>query len=347
MKNSMRVAVLHQQRDLRFEEIPKPEINADEVLVKIKANGICGSDIHFYEKGELGPFKVTEPYVPGHESAGKIVETGREVTKFSVNDRVVIEPGISCRRCEYCKTGKYNLCPDVKFLSAPPVDGTLSEYAAVPSDFVFGLADSMDYKAGALVEPAAVGVHSCNRAQITAGMKVAVLGVGPIGLLTLQSAQAFGATEIYAVDIIEERLQLAKNLGASHTINAEKSNLEEKIMELTAQEGVHIVFETAGSTKTAQTAVGIARRGGKVIHVGWTDPGQFSYDIETLMEKELDVRGVNRYANAFSRAINLMEAGNVQVKPLITHQFKFTNVVDAFDYISNNKTEVIKAVIES
>ncbi|MFW6007500.1 MAG: alcohol dehydrogenase catalytic domain-containing protein, partial [Halanaerobiales bacterium] len=218
-KETMKAAVLHKIKDIRIENIKKPEMKKNEVMIRIRANGICGSDVHFYEKGELGPFKVEEPYVPGHESSGEIIKVGENVKNFTGGDKVVIEPGIPCRKCEHCKTGRYNLCPEVTFLSAPPVNGTLSEYVTIPADFVFKIPEAMSYFEGALVEPTVVGVHSCNRGKITAGMSVAVLGVGPIGLLALQSARAFGATEVIAVDIIQERLEIAQKLGATSIIN--------------------------------------------------------------------------------------------------------------------------------
>ena len=343
----MKAAVLHQEKDMRVQKIEVPELEEDEVLIKVKANGICGSDVHFYEKGELGPFVVNEPYVPGHESSGEIVEIGDQVKNFDTGDRVVIEPGIPCRRCQFCKTGRYNLCQDVVFMSAPPINGTLSEYVAVPSDFVYELPSVMDYKEGAMVEPTVVGVHACNRGDITGGMSVVVLGVGPIGLLALQSARAYGATRVIAVDMIQDRLELAEKLGATEIINAKNEDLVQKIKDLTEDRGVDVALETAGSVKTSQLSLDLVKRGGTVVHVGWTDPGEFSYSIEKVMEKELDIRGVNRYANAYPTAISLIADNKIKVKPLITHTFELYEAEEAFAFTANNKTEVIKSIIMS
>ncbi|MFW6268845.1 MAG: NAD(P)-dependent alcohol dehydrogenase [Bacillota bacterium] len=343
-RETMRAAVLHEIRDLRVEDIKIPELKNDEVMIKIRANGICGSDIHFYEKGELGPFKVEEPYVPGHESSGEVIETGESVESLKEGDKVVVEPGLPCRKCEYCKTGRYNLCPEVTFLSAPPVNGTLSEYVSVPADFVYKIPENMSYLEGALVEPTMVGVHACNRGEITAGMSAVVLGVGPIGLLTLQAVRAYGVTEVIAVDIIPERLELA---DTGEVANLEKENIENKMQMITNDKGVDVAFETAGNTETSRSSVNLVKRGGTVVHVGWTDPGEFPYSIETVMEKELDIKGVNRYANAYPTAIALIAEGKIRVKPLITHTFDLEEAKKAFAYALNNRQAVIKAVVES
>jgi len=332
MSEKMKAGVLYDVYDLRVEEIDKPEVQDEEVMIKVKANGICGSDVHFYKEGELGPFVVNEPYVPGHECSGEIVDLGRKVKGIERGDRVVVEPGIPCRKCEFCKEGKYNLCPEVVFLSAPPIDGTFSEYVSIPYDFVYKIPSSMTYWEGALVEPAAVGVHACNRAGVTAGNSVAVLGVGPIGLLTLQAAKSFGATQILVVDILDQRLNMAGELGAHSTINATEEDVTQRILEAIEGKGIDIVFETAGSIQTSQLAVKVAKRGGTVVHVGWANSKKFEYNIAEVMEKELDIIGINRYANAFSTTINLINDGKIKVKPLITHDFKLENI----DFLSLN-----------
>ena len=178
----MKAAVLHSPGDIRFEDVPTPVPAEDEVLVQIRANGLCGSDIHFFESGQLGPFKVTRPYIPGHEASGTVVEMARmksrtgspSATGVDVGTRVVIEPGIPCRRCTYCRQGRYNLCPDVIFLSAPPVNGTFAEYAAVPRDFVHPIPDNVSDEAGAFIEPLSVGIQALTRCGFEAGQTAAV-----------------------------------------------------------------------------------------------------------------------------------------------------------------------------
>ncbi|MGQ9631338.1 MAG: NAD(P)-dependent alcohol dehydrogenase [bacterium] len=345
MPNKMRAAFLYGPKDLRVERIDIPKVRDDEVLVRVEANGICGSDVHFFLEGKLGPFVVDRPYIPGHESSGIVVELGKKVRGLRTGDRVVIEPGIACRRCELCKRGRYNLCPDVVFLSAPPVNGTFAEFVAVPSDFVFKIPDSMDIIQGSMIEPTAVGVHAANRAGIQAGMSVAVLGVGPIGLLTLQCARAYGAADVFAVDVVEHRLNLAEELGATQTIDASRVDPVRAILDATGGRGADVVLETAGNVETTRQTVDVAKRGGVVVQVGWPGLSEVPYKLEIIMEKELDVRGINRYANAYPRAIELVSAGRVKVSPLITHKFELDSVKEAFEFVAAKRDNVIKAVV--
>src|SRR6056297_3663717 len=211
--SKMNAAVLHGPNDLRFEVVERPIPKDDEALVSISVNGICGSDIHFFKEGRLGPFVVDRPYIPGHEAAGRVVRVGSSAAGIREGDRVAIEPGIPCRRCRHCKTGRYNLCRSVRFLSAPPENGTFAEYVAVPGDFLHPLPDSLTDEDGAFLEPLSVAIQACNRAGITAGSTFVVLGAGPIGLITALAARAYGATPLGIVDVNERRLEFARGLG--------------------------------------------------------------------------------------------------------------------------------------
>ena len=206
----MRAAVIHGLQDIRLEDVPLPKPREDEVVVRILVNGLCGSDIHFFEQGKLGPFVVDRPYIPGHEASGVVVRAATGVSGPAVGTRVTIEPGIPSRRCPQCKSGRYNLCPDVVFMSAPPVNGTFADQVAVAADFVHTLPDVMDDEAEAFVEPVSVGVQACTRAGLRAGATVVVLGAGPIGLVTLLVARAFGASRLIVVDRISSRLECQK-----------------------------------------------------------------------------------------------------------------------------------------
>jgi L-iditol 2-dehydrogenase len=328
-----------------MQEVSIPEMGPDDVLVKISSNGICGSDIHFYEKGELGPFKVTRPYIPGHEACGSIIDKGTLVKNRQLDQRVAIEPGIPCRQCQLCKSGRYNLCQDVVFLSAPPVNGTLAEYITVPADFAHPLPDEVSDEAGAMVEPVSVGLQACNRARLKAADSVVILGAGPIGLVTFLAARAFGAAEIYLVDILDNRLDLGRKLGATTVINARKNEPVKAIFGLTKGQGVDVVFDTSGSAAACAIAPALAARGGTISLVGWPEKSSFDYPVETIIEKELNVHGVNRYCNTFPQAISLLAAGQLQVTSLITHRFPFKQTCDAFSYALSNRTETIKVMI--
>lgn len=344
IRQTMPAAVLHGVRDLRLRRVPVPVNTRDEVLVQVTMNGLCGSDIHFYTHGALGPFKVTSPYIPGHEACGVVVEAAMTGAGPQVGQRVAIEPGIPCRRCEFCKSGRYNLCPDVVFMSAPPVNGTFAKYVAVAADFAHPVPDEVDEESAAFVEPVSVGIQACKRAGVTAGHTVAVLGAGPIGLVTLLVARAYGATQTYAIDILENRVGLAESLGAT-IINAHKTDPVTAIAELTGGRGVDVVFDTSGSATACQSTPHLARRGGVITIVGWPDPGTLPFPIEMVLEKELDIRGVNRYANTYPTAIGLLASGKLDVHPLVSHRFPFDRVVEAFDFAVEHRAETIKVMV--
>jgi L-iditol 2-dehydrogenase len=318
-------------------EIPEPA--QDEVLIKIAANGICGSDIHFYSEGRLGNFVVSKPYIPGHEASGTVVATGSGVKRFSTGEKVVIEPGIPCGRCTVCMSGRYNLCPDVVFLSAPPINGTFCDYICVRSDFVFSVPENMSLEHAALVEPAAVAVHSVNRAGALNGKTGLVFGAGPIGLLTLQAFKAAGGGRVICVDIMDNRLEIAAKLGADEVINPKNAPKLENLAD--------VVFETAGSTVTTAQLFTAARVGASVVQVGWPVGNHVNMNIADLLDKELTYTGVNRYANAYPPAIQYICDGRIDVKPLITHTFDFEDTPHAFQFAKENPDKVIKVVIKN
>src|SRR5215208_1148824 len=216
----MRAAVLHAPGEIRIEERERPSPGPREVLVKITAVGVCGSDVHYYEHGRIGPFVVEAPLVLGHESAGRVVELGEGATRHAVGDRVALEPGVPCGRCRECRAGRYNLCADVRFFATPPVDGAFAEYVTIHEDFAFGLPDSLSDQEGALMEPLSVGVWACRKAEVSAGDRVLVTGAGPIGQLAMQCALAFGATEVTVSDVNPHRLELARRTGATQIVKA-------------------------------------------------------------------------------------------------------------------------------
>jgi len=341
----MHAGVLYSPRDLRFEEVPIPQPGPDEVLVKITTNGLCGSDIHFYKEGRLGPFVVDRPYIPGHEACGVIVREAERAGGPRKGQRVAIEPGIPCRRCSLCKSGRYNLCRDVVFMSAPPVNGTFAEYAVVAADFAHPLPDSIDEEAGAFVEPLAVGVQACTRAKLRPGASVAVIGAGPIGLVTMLAARAFGATRVYLVDRLPSRLSLGRSNGATATIDAATSDPVAHIDELSGGVGVDFVFDASGSSLACATAPAMAARGGSITIIGWPEKSIFPYPVEMVIEKELDVHGTNRYANAFPRAISLLADGRVEIHPLVSHRFDLPSVADAFAFAADHPAETIKVMV--
>jgi L-iditol 2-dehydrogenase len=269
MKGKMKAAVLHKPLDLRVEEVSIPQIDSNEVLVKMKRVGVCGSDIHFYLEGSIASFIVKKPLILGHECAGEIMEIGDEVKNLKIGQRVVIEPGFTCGKCEYCKTGRYNLCREVKFYAAPPYDGAFAEYISAPEQNVYVMPDEMSYEEGAMIEPLAVGMMATKMGEVMAQDIVAVLGAGPIGQMALQAAKTYGVPEIFVTDVVDYRLEYAKKFGANEVINTAKENIMEKIMELTDNKGIDIVIEASGASSAIQQSIDIVRPGGRIVLVGY------------------------------------------------------------------------------
>jgi L-iditol 2-dehydrogenase len=343
----MRAAVLHGSRDLRLEDVPEPSPRPDEVLVRISVNGLCGSDIHFYENGRLGPYVVDRPYVPGHEASGTVVQAARDGSGPAAGTRVCIEPGIPCRRCDLCKSGRYNLCTNVVFMSAPPIDGTFRDLVAVTSDFAHPLPDSLDDEAGAFIEPVAVAVQACTRASVHAGSSVAVLGAGPIGLLILLTARAFGATRLLSIDRLPSRLDLARRLGAGAIDGSCAGADVVAQVERFFGRGADVVFDATGSSIACGLAPLLTARGGCVGLVGWPETSPLAMPVDVIMERELDVHGVNRYCNAYPRAISLLEAGAIDVRPLVSHRFPFDSVREAFSFAVDHRRETVKVLVQN
>ena len=345
MSEKMKAAVLHKPGDVRIESVPKPSPKANEALIRVKAVGVCGSDVHYYKSGRIGPFVVRKPIILGHECAGEVAAIGKDVKSLKVGDRVAVEPGVPCRRCAFCRSGRYNLCRDVVFLATPPVDGAFCEYIASPEDFTFKIPSNMSFEEGAMIEPLSVGVHACNRGQVKAGDTVAVLGAGPIGLVTLQAARAFGATRIVATDVDSKRLALAKKLGATDVVNAKEKDAVKEVLRLTDGLGADVVFETAGAVPTTQQTIGLVRAGGVIVWVGLAAQDVFPIDVMQAIGKEVDIRGIFRYANTYPRAIALVSQGRINVKAMITKRFPLAQVPAALAFAAEQGRKAIKIMV--
>ncbi|MDD6879994.1 MAG: NAD(P)-dependent alcohol dehydrogenase [Firmicutes bacterium] len=331
-----------------IKEIEVPQVGEKEVLVKLEYVGICGSDVHYFHHGNCGAYKVNleEDYMLGHECAGVVAEVGPGVTTLKVGDKVALEPGITCGQCEFCKAGKYNLCPDVVFLATPPVQGCYEEYIAFPENMCFKLPENMTTKEGCLIEPLSVGFHAANQGDVKVGESVVILGAGCIGLVTLLACKAHGAGNIIVADIVDARLEKAKELGATHVINSKEVDALEEIARLTDGKGADKVFETAGSPVTiAQTAFAV-KRGGTITLVGLSAQEEINYNFAQIMDKEAEIKSVFRYRNIYPKAIEAVAAGAIDVNGIVTHEFELENIQEAFEEAINNKTDLVKAVIK-
>jgi L-iditol 2-dehydrogenase len=330
---------------MEMREIPMPVPKEKEILMKVEYVGICGSDVHYLEYGKIGDFIVDGDFILGHECAGTITAVGSDVSTLKVGDRVALEPGCTCGQCEFCKSGKYNLCPDVEFLATPPYHGCLMNYITFPANMAFKLPEKTSTKEGALVEPLSVGMHAAKQGKVTLGSSVTILGAGCIGLVTLLSCKAFGATDITVVDVIPKRLEYAKKLGATRVINAMEQDPIKMIEENTNGEGTDIVIETAGSAKTIAQTPFIVKRGGRIVLVGMAAQDTIEYNFAKIMAKEAEIVSVFRYRNIYPQAIKAIDQGVIDVSGIITHEFSFEDTAKAFDFAINHKQDVVKAVI--
>jgi len=283
------------------------------------------------------------PLVLGHESSGIVESVGENVKNLKPGDRVAIEPGVPCRRCKHCRSGKYNLCPDVEFLATPPYDGSLSTYIEHPSDFCYKMPDHMSFEEGALVEPLSVAVHACGRGGIKAGSHVLITGAGPIGLVCLIVARASGATKIIVTDVMENRLEVAKLLGADLTVNALDPDIVQKVQ---AFGDITHTIECSGSEQALILAIRATAPGGKILSIGRSAKPFQNIPLFEAADKEIDILGSFRYHDTYPIALELISSGQILVKPLVTHHFPFDKVNEAFEVAETGRDGAIKVIIQ-
>ena len=346
MEGKMKVAVMLGIGKMGFEERDIPKVKENEVLVKLEYVGICGSDLHYYETGAIGDYVVEPPFVLGHEPGGTVVEVGKNVKNLKVGDRVALEPGNTCGHCEFCKTGRYNLCPDVVFFATPPVDGVFQEYVAHEAALCFKLPDNVSTLEGALIEPLAVGFHAAIQGDAHLGQRAVVMGAGCIGLVSMMALKARGVSEVYVVDIMEKRLDKALELGATGVINGAKEDVLEKVNELTDGAGMDLVIETAGTEITTRQAIHMAKKGSNIVLVGYSKSGEMTLPMSLVLDKELTFKTVFRYRHIYPIAIDAVAAGKVNLKGIVTYIFGLDEAQKAMDYSVNNKADIVKAVIQ-
>lgn len=341
----MKAAVLNKPKSIEIQEIPIPEPKKDEALIKVYCIGICGSDVHYYEHGRIGRYVVEKPIILGHEVSGTIVKLGTEVKNLHVGDRVAVEPGIPCGKCEYCKSGRYNLCAEVEFMATPPFNGAWAEYITVKSDFLFKLPDNISFEEGALIEPLSVGFHAMKRGHVGPGDTLLVTGLGPIGLLTIEAAKMFGVSAIYGSDTIPMRRDLALELGAKNVIDPSKGSVQEQLKEITGGELMDILIETSGNPNAISETIRLVKRGGRVVYVGLPTVESIAIDITSMIDAEIDMLGVFRYVNTYSDAIRGLDHPFVKLKKVITDRYPLKEIQKAIEVAMNEKEKSIKIMI--
>lgn len=343
----MRSLVLERKDELRIRDLdPKESLGPTDVRIAIKTVGVCGSDVHYYTHGAIGPFVVREPMILGHEAAGIIEEVGSAVTNLKVGDRVCMEPGIPDPHSRASRLGLYNLDPAVRFWATPPVHGVLRPSVVHPAAFTFKLPDNVSFAAGAMVEPLAVGFHAVSKARLTPGVIALVTGAGPIGMVTAIAALSAGCARVIVTDVVDEKLAVARKLGpAVVTVNVRSQDLKSVILRETEGWGVDVVFECSGAAEVIADTVHHVCPGGAVVFVGMPlKPVPF--DVVIAQTKELRVEHVFRYAHVYPRIVALLGSNQINVDALITDTYAFEDSIEAFDYAVRPKPSSVKVQIE-
>lgn len=322
----MKALRLHGINDLRLHDEPIPKPDYDEALLRVKAVGICGSDIHWHSDGGTGEEGITTPFVLGHEFGG-VVEGG------SLDGlRVAVDPAVPCEVCEYCLDGKPNLCPDHYFAGHAPYDGALREYMSWPMKTMVPVPDNISDEEIAVLEPLGVAIHTVDLGHIRPGMTVGVYGCGPIGLLAIQVARAAGASEVIATDYLPHRLDAAKSLGADRVFSASPHGDERtQILAATHKDGVDVAFEVAGENSAVETAIETVKPGGQVVLCGIPTVNKISFKASTARRKGLSIMIVRRMKHVYPRAIKMVETGQIDVRSIVSHRFPLEKFDEAFD----------------
>ncbi|MDH4442457.1 MAG: NAD(P)-dependent alcohol dehydrogenase [Rhizobium sp.] len=327
----VRALVLERQNELAIRDIELPlETGPGQVRIRIHTVGICGSDVHYYTHGRIGPFVLNAPMVLGHEAAGTVIEVGEGVTHLKVGDRVCMEPGIPDANSRASRLGMYNIDPAVSFWATPPVHGVLTSQVVHPAVFTFKLPDAVSFAEGAMVEPFAVGMQAAAKARIAPGDTAVVLGAGPIGTMVAIAALAGGCARVIVADFAQPKLDIAGQYQGVLPINIQKKCLSKEIAQLTDGWGADVVFECSGSPKAWETITYLLRPGGAIVAVG-LPVSPIAFDVSTASIKELRIETVFRYAHQYERAIALIASGRVDLKPLISETFDFKDSIQAFD----------------
>ncbi|MER9643259.1 NAD(P)-dependent alcohol dehydrogenase [Mesorhizobium sp. M0239] len=327
----VRALVLERQHELKLRDINLQQtVGAGEVRIKIHTVGVCGSDVHYYTHGRIGPFVVEAPMVLGHEAAGIIAETGEGVEHLKVGDRVCMEPGIPDPNSRASRLGLYNIDPAVRFWATPPIHGVLTPYVVHPANYTFKLPDNVSFAEGAMVEPFAVGMQAAAKAKIAPGDTAVVIGAGPIGTMVAVAALAGGCARAIVADLAQPKLDIAAGFQGVVPVNIRDKNLAAEVKRLTDGWGADVVFECSGSARAWETLLDLPRPGGAVVVVG-LPVAPVGLDIATASTKEVRIETVFRYAHQYERAIALMGSGRVDLKPLISATFAFEDSITAFD----------------
>lgn len=342
----MKAMCLFAPRDMRLTDVGTPEPGPGEALVRIRAVGVCGSDVHYYMDGHIGDTHAPYPFVLGHECAGEVAALGPGVEGPPIGTRVAVDPAIPCGHCEVCLEGNPNCCSDVRFLSTPPIPGALSEWVVHPAHLCIPLPETLDFADGVMLEPLGVVVHALTLARIRPGDTVAVLGAGPIGLLALQLALSSAVGAVYLSEPIPARRELATELGATAVWDPGAGDPADWLAEQTQGRGVDVAIEAAWGGDAVGQAVRMSRHAGRVVLVGIPRDDRVAFPANAARRKGLTILMSRRMKDVYPRAIGLVERGIVDVRRLVTHRFPLEGAAEGFELVASLQDGVVKAMIE-
>ncbi len=338
MTGSNVAAVLAGRGRIEMRPVPVPRPSGAQVVVEVRSVGVCGSDVHYFEEGRIGSFVVSGPLVLGHEASGVVDAIGSDVRRVGVGDRVAIEPGIPCGHCEQCRTGRYNLCPAIRFLATPPVDGALTRLLLSHEDVVHLLPDGVSDDVGALIEPLSVGLWACRKANVGMGDRVLVTGAGAIGLVAMQVALACGASEVTVVDRVPARLERARLLGATHAEDVGSASMGDLGLE------ADVLLECTGVESVLGDGLRALRPAGRAVLVGMGPSEEARFPLAIVQNRELSLTGTFRYAHTYPSAIALVARGAVRLEQLIDAHYPLSAAADALRAARHDPT-IVKAIV--
>lgn len=343
MKNKACYLVGKKQYEVR--DAPMPTLTRDtDVLVRVEYVGICGADLDMWETGRYGIFDVEYPQIIGHEASGEIVQVGSAVKNLKPGDKVAMEPGIPCGSCYSCINGEYNLCPDVAFKGAPPVEGCNQSYVIHPAQWCFVLPQNTSARDGSLLEPLAVGMHAANQGNVQMGDTVVVNGAGTIGLSVISACKAKGATTVIAIEQSPARIEAAQKKGAV-VIDFSKEDAAKKVLEMTGGFGADVVLEASGNAKAFLGCPQMVRPGGTIVCVGLGPKPVVEFDYQTSIYKEATIKSVCRYRHVYPSVIKGLSCGLISTDGIITHEYGFEDIQEAYEFAFNNKHIAIKTIV--
>ncbi len=342
----MRALLLTEYKHFEVTDMPQPDVGPDDVLVRVRACGICGSDIHGFD-GSSG--RRIPPLVMGHEAAGTVAAVGANVDGFGEGDRVTFDSMISCGRCAYCDRGQYNLCDNRQVLGVSCGDyrrhGAFAEFVVVPQRIVYPLPEALSFEHAAMVEPVSVALHAANLARVSLGESAVVVGSGMIGLLVIQCLRLAGCGQIIAVDLSDDRLALAEQLGADVGINAAGTDVDAAIEAKLRGDGADVAVEAVGNTVAVRTAITAVRKGGRVVLVGNLSP-QIEFDLQSVVTREISVLGSCASSGEYDVCIDLLASGKIDADPLITARSSLDEAAGWFDRLYGQESGLMKVIVQ-